>query len=801
MKYFLSLLLMIQMVQLTAQNNKTFSIQGKVLDGNGNPLPYAYVLINSLNVGTTTDLKGNYQLKKLPLGKHQLTAQMVGMKKQTKTIIIKNQALEGIDFRLKEDAQQMGEVIVRGKTEAQVLRRSAKSVNVIETRELKLQSADLGEVMAKSEGVSVQRAGGLGSNTRFALNGLSGDKIRFFYNGIPLNFTLYSFGIANTPVNAIKQIEVYKGVVPIQFGADALGGAINLVSPTPDSYRNDGWSGSASYQVGSFNTHRSTANLAYNNSNGLYILAGGFHDYTNNNYKIDVAIPNERGKLKQETVERFHDGYKAFGTNLKVGIRDKKWANELSVEGYYGSYYNEVQNSQAPGLVDYPELGIDKAVAGNPFGHVVFTSFSQGINLNYNVNLSKKWDLDLKAGYNYNERVSIDTSHNLYNWHGEVVRVQNQPGEFGEEDHLITKSQNYFARQQIDYEISEKHVLKLSLAPTYTYRTGDDLLIEGKFDPALDDGYLFDFVTGLEYRGDLFNEKLQIITFAKNYRQNIRIEGINPSVEGLQVDERSVSNYGAGSGVRYGWTAQFATKLSYEYAYRMPRQNEIFGDGQLIGKNLELGPENGQNVNFQWTVDSKAIAKTEWQIQGNFFVRRINNLIFLVVDQEGVGSFQNVWSASSQGLELGGRVKNLVKGLSFNANTTYQSYLNTSDEGLFTTFKGDRIPNTPYFFANGGAVYELTDVIQKNDRLSIFWSARYVHPFFIGWESAGLRQFKAETPSQFTHTVGITENMNIKNTQTSLTIEMQNLTNTKVFDLYGVQRPGRAFYVKLTTQF
>ncbi len=798
MKFILAVLLLMQVVQLMAQNTKTFSIEGKVLDESGQPLPGTYVLIDSLNIGTTTDLKGNYQLKNVPLGTHQLTAQMVGRKKQTKTIIIKNQAQEGINFRLEEDAQQMGEVVVRGKTEAQVLRLSAKAVNVIETREVKLQSADLGEIVAKSEGVSVQRAGGLGSNTRFALNGLSGDKIRFFYNGVPLDFTLYSFGIANAPVNAIKQIEVYKGVVPIQFGADALGGAINLVSPSVY----DGWSGSVSYQVGSFNTHRSTANLAYsNNNNGLFISAGGFHDFTNNNYKIDVAIPNEQGQLQQETVKRFHDGYKAFGTNLKVGIQNRKWAKELSIEGYFGEYYNDIQNSQAPGLVDFPQLGIDKAVAGNPFGDVVFTSFSQGFNLNYNVTPNEKWEMDLKAGFNYNERVSIDTSRNLYNWYSEVDRVQNQRGEFGEADHLITKSQNYFVRQQVGYEISEKHALKLSLAPTYTYRTGDDLLIEGKFDPALDDGYLFDFVTGLEYSGELFDEKLKIIAFAKNYRQNICIEGINPSIEGLQVDERSVSNYGVGNGLRYAWTSRFATKLSYEYAYRMPRQNEIFGDGQLIGKNLELLPENSHNINLQWTVDSKTTAKTEWQVQGNFFLRSINDLIFLVVQQDRFGVFDNVWSANAQGVELGGRVKNLLKGLSLNANTTYQSYLNTSDEGPFASFRGDRIPNAPYFFANAGATYELTDVIQQDDRLSVFWNSRYVHPYFIGWESVGLARFKAETPSQLTHVIGMTQRMSVGNLQTALTFEVRNLTNAKVFDFFGVQRPGRAFYVKLTTQF
>ncbi|MEQ8472587.1 MAG: carboxypeptidase-like regulatory domain-containing protein [Marinoscillum sp.] len=789
----------ILVTHLSVWGQSLSSLSGRVVDEEDNPIPFAYVTIDSLGLGTVTDFQGKYYIESVPQSTHNIKFRALGYKQRTESLIF-NGKMERRDFMLTEDVLQLDEVVVvTAESEGRALELSTKSVQVIETREVKLQAADLGEVMAKSEGVSVQRAGGLGSNTRFALNGLSGDKVRFFYDGIPLNFTPYALGIANVPVNAIQRVEVYKGVVPIQFGADALGGAVNLASPDV----HNGWGGSASYQFGSFNTHRATANINYSDdTTGLFVVAGGFFDYTDNSYKIDVAIPNEQGQLQQETVRRFHDGYKAFGSNLKVGIRDKKWANELSLESYYGSYNKETQNSQSPGLVDFPQLGIDKAVAANPFGDVLFTSFSQGLNLHYNVNPTEKWELDLKAGYNYNELVSIDTSSNLYNWHGEVVRVQNQPGEFGEEDHLITKSQSYFVRQQVGYNLSEKHSLKLAVAPTYAYRTGDDLLIEGEFDPALDDGYLLDLVSGLEYSGELMNEKLQITAFAKNYRQSIRIESVDPSIEGIQVAERSVNNYGAGTGLRHVWTSRFATKLSYEYAYRLPRQNEIFGNGQLTGRNLDLRPENSHNVNLQWTIESKITGKTEWQVQGNFFLRRVNDLIFLATNSEGFGVYDNVWSANSQGVELGGRVKDLlIKGLTLNANSTYQSYFNTSDEGPFASFRGDRIPNTPYFFANGGAEYQLEDVIQKNDRLSIFWNTRYVHPYFTGWESAGLKQYKPETPGQLTHAAGVTQKINAIKTQTALTLEVQNLTNAKVFDLYGVQRPGRAFYIKSTIQF
>ncbi|MEM0940809.1 MAG: carboxypeptidase-like regulatory domain-containing protein [Bacteroidota bacterium] len=743
--------------------------------------------IKGINKAAITDSRGEYLIKDIQPRTYLIEVSDVGYQKQTMQVRFEKSQEMTRSITLKASTLELDEVVIVAKSEAQELELSAKSAQVIETGEVKLKSADLGEVMAQTEGVNVQRADGLGSNTRFSLNSLSGDQIQFFYDGIPLNFTPYAFGITNVPVNVIDRVEIYKGVVGTHsvWSRCLLGGAVNLASP--EGY--NGFAESVSYQVGSSNTHRVTGSINYaNDKTRLFVVAVGFYDYTDNDYKIDVAIPNEQGQLQQETVRRFHVGYQAYGANVRFGIRNKAWVNELSLESYYKDYNNEVQNSQAPELIDQPSLVINQALAGSPFGEVRFTSFSLGANLYYNVNLSSKWELDLKAWHNYNERVTIDTSRNLYNWFGEVIRTQNQPGEFGIADHLITKSENIFARKQLSYRLSNNHSLKLALAPTYQYRTADDLLIPGEFDPTLDKGLPFDLISGIEYTAELLDKRLQNITFVKNYCQNIRIKSLEPSIEGTLVDKRSISNYGAGSRLKYTWSPRLSTKLSYEFAYRLPRQDEIFGDGQLIQENLELRPESSHNVNLQWNYASKTSTRNDWLLQGNFFLRRIDDLIFLLVDANDFGSFQNVWSATSQGFELSRRWKDVVKGLTLSANTTYQEYLNTSEIGPFASFERDRIPNTPYFFANEAAKYELTDLIKKQDKLSVFWNVRFVNAFFIGWESAGLKRFKAEVPNQTIHANGITHRVNIEKIQNALTLEVQNLPNDLV-ELFTLNQP------------
>ena len=39
-----------------------------------------------------------------------------------------------------------------------------------------------------------------------------------------------AYEISNIPTDIVEYIEVYKGEVPIEFGEDALGGAINIVT-------------------------------------------------------------------------------------------------------------------------------------------------------------------------------------------------------------------------------------------------------------------------------------------------------------------------------------------------------------------------------------------------------------------------------------------------------------------------------------------------------------------------------------------------------------------------------------------
>src|SRR6056297_2535102 len=85
------------------------TINGKVTDQKGEPLPGVTVLVKETQVGTVTDVDGNYSLD-VPAQRDTLVFSFVGM--QTKHVPIQGRTT--INVSLVSQAQAMQEVVVVG---------------------------------------------------------------------------------------------------------------------------------------------------------------------------------------------------------------------------------------------------------------------------------------------------------------------------------------------------------------------------------------------------------------------------------------------------------------------------------------------------------------------------------------------------------------------------------------------------------------------------------------------------------------------------------------------------------------
>src|SRR5690606_27862680 len=154
-----------------------------------------------------------------------------------------------LNFILNENAENLEQVTINGKSKATAIETEGFAVNVIDTKEASQRNIQTNELLNTTVGVKIRQNGGLGSQVEYSLNGLSGSAVRIFIDGIPISVYGSSFSLNSLPPSMIKRIEVYKGVVPGYLADDALGGAINIV--LQESARNHL---NASVSYGSFNT-------------------------------------------------------------------------------------------------------------------------------------------------------------------------------------------------------------------------------------------------------------------------------------------------------------------------------------------------------------------------------------------------------------------------------------------------------------------------------------------------------------------------------------------------------------------
>lgn len=214
---------------------------------------------------------------------------------------------------------ELDEVVVMANGVGRV-KRSAFNTVAVDTREMQNSTKNLSDALAKAPGLKLRESGGVGSDLSLMMDGFSGKHVKVFIDGVPQEGVGASFGLNNIPVNYAQRIEVYKGVVPVGFGTDAIGGVVNIVTQK----RHKGWFADASYSFGSFNTHKSNLHFGQTFGNGFTYEVNAFQNYSDNSYHVDSPVEDfETGRIDRDLkqhVKRFNDTYHNEAVVAKVGL-------------------------------------------------------------------------------------------------------------------------------------------------------------------------------------------------------------------------------------------------------------------------------------------------------------------------------------------------------------------------------------------------------------------------------------------------------------------------------------------------
>ena len=214
------------------------TVTGTVTDADGQPLPDVQITDPSLQRGTTSGPNGRYTLDGLPPGGHTLEFRFVGYQTAVREVSVETGDTVTLDVSLKTRVLETEGVTVTGTARARSTLTTPQSVDVLGAENLDVnRSAALGDVLSEHvAGVSSIQTGSQAGKP--VLRGLSGNRIRVLKDGIAQEY--YQFGVRHFPTtssNEAERIEVVRGPSSIQYGSDALGGAINVITknaPTAD---------------------------------------------------------------------------------------------------------------------------------------------------------------------------------------------------------------------------------------------------------------------------------------------------------------------------------------------------------------------------------------------------------------------------------------------------------------------------------------------------------------------------------------------------------------------------------------
>lgn len=656
--------------------------------------------------------------------------------------------------------------------------RSVEAVDVVDVRAAHQRTADLGEVITRTEAVTVRREGGLGSPERVGLGGFEGQQVRLFLDGVPLGYTGFAYGLSNIPIAMIERADIYRGVVPIRYGADAIGGAIDLVSPPIAA----GPRMNLSYQTGSFGTHRLSAGGSYRHERtGFIARANFFFDHADNDYKVEADVWDSSGRSVTKEVPLFNAGYRAYGALVDVGVVDKPYAKTLILRGYTTYHHRGIGHNATMSL---------------PVGEADYAQRGHGATLRYeNDFLNEQLSLSIVGGYNNHNVRFVDLANCFYDWFGNCQNERILRGELynGGSDLTVEEHRGY-ARVNLSYRPSENHAFTLSLAPTMRGRDAQNAVATAS-SALVGTSSMTTFIGGADYTFSLA-DRFENSVFGKIYTLFIGADAWDASGDERRFSRQLVTG-GLGDSLRFDISEAVYIKASYEWATRLPGGYELFGDGALIAPNLYLRPERSHNGNLSITGRLERPRFGALRGELALFARRIDDVIWQSLGRYEF-TFENVASGRALGATLSFNYKTRREIFGLRGNTTYQDYRSVSKDGGFERTYGDRMPNRPYFIANLEGELSARSFIADGDRLSLISGFRYVHEYFLAFESFGASQGKLMVPSQLIMNAAINYSVPRNGRILSATLEAQNLTDTPVYDFFGIQRPGRAIYAKFT---
>ncbi len=589
-------------------------ISGRVTDNNNQKeLEGVNIFIPDLQRGAVTDQNGEYRINDIPKGNFSIQFSYIGYKTVIKKIKINDKNLR-LNIKLEPTEVEIGQVVVVGNTVTSKAKLPYKIETLTSSQLQSLPQPTLVDALATLPGVSILSNGD--GIAKPVIRGMFGYRIATILDGIRFDNqewqNEHGFGLDDIGIGSIQVIE---GPAALLYGADAVGGVVNLMHEK---------NAPVGKTLGNYNLKIFSNTLGANSQIGLrgaskkwswQIHLGGESqaDYLDGR---GVKIPNTRfAGITAKAIAGYNSSWSV--SNLEY----------IFSHHIYGVVEQSELNSPKEKQEDHFERGFE-----GPH-HTIDYHILSFRNMLFKENSKFKLNIDFQNNHR-TEQEGLDDP--------------NAVKDLGELD-IVLNTFSY--NGQWIYSFSQNTELTLGTEGRFQKNKNDGkriLVPDAKMSELSAFSYFKTAYNAVELDGGIRYDVQKISTNEM---------GIKDSISYMPATDVSYNTLNGAVGVSFDLSENFIFKLNFASGYRAPNLAELMSNGVHEGTTrYELGNSNMKSEkNFQGDL-GLTYQTSNIKIRGSFFHNSVNDYIYLQPTSEYIKNFRVYRFMQSDAALQGGEV-------------------------------------------------------------------------------------------------------------------------------------------------